>query len=300
MTNTRFSRAEKGHSYEAVYADHVLERRDLVGSGALIRVDQAAKKVVNPLIPDLVIGVGTRGKGGYEADLGRGRFRGKLGPNQTILIPPDACAVIDCEGPHSFIGWSMSYFALLELATEELDLPRDGDFGRLHAEPLAEGLAAPLISALWTANGPGGSGGTLFNQSAIITLLGLLRAASRKAPKPKAKLAPWQLKRTLERMESGFAQDLSLETLAREVRLSPFHFLRSFKEDVGRSPHQHLVRVRIERAKSLLEATDLAITEVAARVGYSDPGQLTRLFRREVHCTPREYRKQAANPGGSD
>ena len=278
-------------SYHTVYADRVLERRDLAAAGVMIAVDQSAQRIVNPPVPDLVIGVGTRGAGRFEADLGRGRFKGRLGPDQTILIPPGTTASLVCEGPHSFVGWSMPYAELLELTTAELGLPGDGDFGRLHAGPVDETLAAPIVKALWAANAEESAGG-LFNQSAIIALAGMLAQASRVPAEARAKLAPWQLKRAIERIETGYAEDISLRALAAEVRLSPFHFLRGFRHDAGCPPHAYLLRVRIERAKALLETSDLTVTEIAARVGYAEPGQLTRIFRRETHCTPREYRKR--------
>ena len=278
-------------SYHTVYADRVLERRDLAAAGVMIAVDQSAQRIVNPPVPDLVIGVGTRGAGRFEADLGRGRFKGRLGPDQTILIPPGTTASLVCEGPHSFVGWSMSYAELLELTTQELGLPNDGDFGRLHAGPVDEMLAAPIVKALWAANSEDVASG-LFNQSAVIALAGMLTQASRVPLAARTKLAPWQLKRAIERIESGYAEDISLNALAAEVRLSPFHFLRAFRHDAGCPPHTYLLRVRVERAKSLLETSDLTVTEIAARVGYAEPGQLTRIFRREARCTPREYRKR--------
>ena len=278
-------------SYPTVYAERLQERRDLAGAGIMIAVDQSAQRVANPPVPDLVLGVGTRGAGRYEADLGQGRFKGRLGLDQTILIPPGTTASLVCDGPHAFVGWSMPYAELLELTTHELGLPDDGDFGRLHAGPVDETLAAPIVKALWAANAVSPAGG-LFNQSAIIALAGMLAQASRAPVEARTKLAPWQLKRARERIETGYAEDISLRALAQEVRLSPFHFLRGFRHDMGLPPHAYLLQVRIERAKALLQGADLTVTQIAAQVGYAEPGQLTRLFRREVKCTPREYRRR--------
>ncbi|MFX8016085.1 helix-turn-helix transcriptional regulator, partial [Acinetobacter baumannii] len=56
--------------------------------------------------------------------------------------------------------------------------------------------------------------------------------------------------------------------------------------------HRFLVKLRIDKARELLESTDLPIIEIAAQVGYDDPSYLARLFRREVGVTPAAYRRE--------
>jgi AraC family transcriptional regulator len=106
-------------------------------------------------------------------------------------------------------------------------------------------------------------------------------------------LAPWQQKRTIEVLQSRYADDLSIADLAAEARLSPFHFIRSFKRSVGVPPHQYLTKIRLERACVLLETTNLAITDVAFETGYQSPAHFARLFRRHYGLTPTAYRRKA-------
>jgi AraC-like DNA-binding protein len=105
-------------------------------------------------------------------------------------------------------------------------------------------------------------------------------------------LAPWQLRRTLDRLTSNLAAEPTLGTLAAEVGLSPFHFARAFKVTTGLPPHRKLVELRLTKARELLEATDLSITEISAAVGYDDPGYLARLFRKHIGMTPAAYRRE--------
>jgi AraC-like DNA-binding protein len=105
-------------------------------------------------------------------------------------------------------------------------------------------------------------------------------------------LAPWQVNRIVDLLQSDLAHDFTLQTLASEVRLSSFHFARSFKQATGLPPHRFLIQLRIEKAKELLEHTALSITEIAAHIGYDDPGYFSRLFLKEVGVAPSRYRRE--------
>lgn len=107
-----------------------------------------------------------------------------------------------------------------------------------------------------------------------------------------SRLAGWQLRRVTDLLQGSLASDLPLADLAAEVRLSPFHFARCFKATTGQAPHRFLISLRLERARELLEHTDLAISDVAAQIGYDDPSYFARLFRGEVGVSPLRYRQK--------
>jgi AraC family transcriptional regulator len=108
-------------------------------------------------------------------------------------------------------------------------------------------------------------------------------------------LAPYRLKRVLERIESGLADRLSLERLSAEAGLNATHFSRAFKQSFGVPPHRHLVRRRLERARDLLASTNLSILQVALEVGYGSHSHFTTAFRKSTGLTPREFRSRTRN-----
>ena len=81
--------------------------------------------------------------------------------------------------------------------------------------------------------------------------------------------------------------------LARMAKLSPYHFLRSFKTVTGVTPHQWLLRARLRAAAEKLAATRTPVTEIALDVGFEDLSNFTRTFRAEFGASPREYRQAA-------
>lgn len=117
-----------------------------------------------------------------------------------------------------------------------------------------------------------------------------------RAPNPAARrdnaLQAYKLRRVLEAMNTGLAQDFSLATLAELAELSEYHFSRLFKRATGLSPSRYFIRLRMARARQLLLDTQLSIIEVGLEVGYSSPSHFSQVFRREVGVTPSAWREQ--------
>src|SRR5690606_4443003 len=109
-------------------------------------------------------------------------------------------------------------------------------------------------------------------------------------------LAPWAERRCLELLRERLSEDISLDELAAEARLSPFHFARMFKQSVGVPPRVYLTRLRMEKASELLEQTDLTVTEIAQEVGHSSNQVLARVFVKHRHMSPSDYRRVARDP----
>ena len=103
-------------------------------------------------------------------------------------------------------------------------------------------------------------------------------------------LAPHKLQQVLCFIEERITQPIGIRDLASEVRMSQFHFARMFKEAMGDPPHEYITRMRMERAKHLLRASDLPLREVATSVGYQTQAHFTGVFHKRVGMTPRTFR----------
>jgi AraC-like DNA-binding protein len=107
---------------------------------------------------------------------------------------------------------------------------------------------------------------------------------------PQSGLPVYKLRRIADFIRARIDQPIHLEQLAAAAALSPFHFHRAFKRSTGMTPHQYIVHVRMERAKSLLSGSDTPLAEVAVQVGFADQSHFTAAFRRATAMTPRSYR----------
>ena len=92
-------------------------------------------------------------------------------------------------------------------------------------------------------------------------------------------------------IDSNYAERIDAGEIADEACYSKFHFIRTFKSIYGRTPHQYLTHVRIERAKELLEQ-EVSVTEACFAVGFDSLGSFTSLFKRRAGVTPSEYQRQ--------
>jgi AraC family transcriptional regulator len=107
-------------------------------------------------------------------------------------------------------------------------------------------------------------------------------------------LTPRQLSRVEDYVRANISKEVSLAGLANLVGLSRYHFSRAFKKSTGLAPYQFVIAKRVECAKELLSKRQLSILEVATAVGFNNPLQLNRAFRRLVGSAPSAFRQRNA------
>ena len=117
-----------------------------------------------------------------------------------------------------------------------------------------------------------------------------LEPASTSLPPVRGALDARRLERVMEFIDAHISEDLTIDTLADEVYLSPFHFARAFKAATGSAPHRYITDRRIERAKALIAEGRLPLADIAYICGFSSQAHLTRWFKRIVGATPGAYR----------
>lgn len=87
-------------------------------------------------------------------------------------------------------------------------------------------------------------------------------------------------------------QEIGLDELAGIVNLGRFHFCTAFRKATGETPHNWLVRLRIDKARQLLAVPQLPVTEIALAVGYQTPSSFAAAFRKVAGVSPSEYRRR--------
>jgi AraC family transcriptional regulator len=173
-----------------------------------------------------------------------------LDPNFTMRVLEE----LDCKPTsppkHHFRPSDTAMRRIMILLAEELGT--SGQSGRLYAESLANIVAVRFLQ------GEYGSG---FPESSRVSAL-----------------PPKVLRRVQERMETELHLDLSLSTFAAEAGYSRTHFLRMFHAAMGMNPHQYLVRLRIDRAKTLLAKSGNNLIDIASACGFSSQSHMTMVF----------------------
>lgn len=103
--------------------------------------------------------------------------------------------------------------------------------------------------------------------------------------------AEQKVARAIGLMRGCLNQSLAVNQLARMANISPSHFFAVFKKQTGFAPLDYFIRLRMQRACELLDATELAVKEVANELGYEDPYYFSRLFKSVSQVAPTEYRR---------
>lgn len=102
-----------------------------------------------------------------------------------------------------------------------------------------------------------------------------------------------RMQKVIDHIRSNLHEDISRDRMAAMCRLSPSYFSTLFRETIGCSFARYVNELRIERARDLLETSELTIAEIAEQVGYSDHSYFCHVFREATQMAPTQYRLNA-------
>src|SRR3954467_13488740 len=97
--------------------------------------------------------------------------------------------------------------------------------------------------------------------------------------------------RARDRMDRSYDKPLNVPALARVALTSEAHFIRTFKETFGETPHRYLQRRRLERAMALLRETERPVADICLEVGFASLGSFSRTLTRVIGMSPTAYRQ---------
>jgi len=274
--------------------------RTIKSPGGFLNMMETAMPAVemsDPAVPDLVLHYDLRGGFGVNADLGSGRFSATTRQGDFLLAAPNFNNSISVDSIHHIRSLVFPIDYWRQLVEDTPDRAFALDFGALHRGAFTSSRIRSAQGQLWRLCDEEGTPSRLLAQAAGCEILAeLCSLAGSPLTSARGGLAPWAQRRCIELMHARLSEDISLDDLAAEARLSPFHFARMFKQSVGVPPRAYLTQLRIERACELLASTDLPVTEIAQEVGYSSNQVLARVFAKHHRMSPTEYRRAVRDP----
>jgi AraC family transcriptional regulator len=154
-----------------------------------------------------------------------------------------------------------------------------------------------LMESLRADIAVGSPSGPLFGESVAIALSAHIAqrysTLTTKLERYRGGLSRPRLNRALEYINANLSDNLELSVLAEVAGLNLYHFARAFKQSTGETPHQYVLRRRIEEAKEFLRHPQASVIEASARTGFVDQSHFSKVFRRIVGIAPSEYRNSA-------
>ena len=216
------------------------------------------------------------------------------GWTETSSIP--GCATIVPAGMPT--GWLVDG----ELDVVTLSMSSDVLAGQPHAEqfnkmrfafadPLGVALTRQILSELYA---PQAEERTAY----VAAMVNALKAHILSGPPahgnpteiPVSDFSAYRLHKIMNAVLTNPAEEHSLEAMASVAGVTPSHFCRLFKKATGISPHQYVMKARLDRAQELLGASDMSIAAIADRLGFTSQSHFTRAFRQYAGQTPSGWR----------
>ena len=190
--------------------------------------------------------------------------------------------------PHLQIGISDApLMAASDGAYGEVELRPQRKFANPHLRALVAAAHAEIVA--------GYPGGRLFldsvEQAMAVALVNGYAIRHRPVQIYKGGLGAARLRRIKELICAKIEDELSLDEMAQSVGLSTAHFARMFRKSTGETPHQFVLRQRIERAKTMLRAADARVLDVAVACGFKTQQHFAQVFRDVCGTSPTAYRR---------
>src|SRR6476660_2069202 len=174
----------------------------------------------------------------------------------------------------------------------------DGAYGEVDLRPsskFAEPRLSAMVAAVHAEMVAGFPSGRLFldsvEQAMAVTLVNGHAVRHRPVQIYRGGLGSARLRRVKELVHAKMEDDLSLDELAQSVGLSTAHFARMFRKSTCHTPHQFVLRQRLERATAMLRAPDARILDVAVACGFKTQQHFAQVFRDAWGVSPTEYRQ---------
>src|SRR5258707_533437 len=174
----------------------------------------------------------------------------------------------------------------------------DGAYGEVELSPsrkFGDSRLSALVAAARAEMVAGFPSGRLFldsvEQAMAVALVNGHAVRHRPVQIYQGGLGSARLRRIRELVHAKIEDDLSLDEMAQSVGLSTAHFARMFRKSTGETPHQFVLRQRLERAKAMLRAPDARVLDVAVACGFKTQQHFAQVFRDVCRVSPTEYRQ---------
>lgn len=264
---------------------------------SMVEVTQPAGDMSYPSLPELILYQDMIGGSRVNGDNGGGSFDVTTEKGGLLIGAPNFRNRSKVDSIHRIRSFAFPLAQWQNVVEPSSDSHMALDQLDIYKETFVSQSIQSALRRLWALSEEESAASRLLAQAAGCEILAeLYRIGGAPFSSSKGGLAPWAERRSIELLRSKIDQDISLEELASEARLSPFHFARMFKRSVGVPPRVYFTQLRMEKASDLLETTDLSITEISLEVGYSSSQVFARVFLKYKRMTPTDYRRRVRNP----
>jgi AraC family transcriptional regulator len=283
------------HPLDLPMTDWVTSRQRICLEGLTIEQGVQTPHKIEAAFTHHVLGIITSEGNQQEIiRIGDQEYIGNFPKGSGFLSPVHADYFSAWKSTDTGINFIFDPISIAQIAEHDLGFRQN--HVELLSTPFVQDAQVSIIANLFQQEmQTGGMGGQLYAESLCnILIVHLLRHYCAFSPVLEApsNLSSSQLNQVISYVETHLSQNIPLSCLAQIARMSKYHFSRSFKKSTGITPHQYILRRRVERAKQLLQQSPASVLDVALACGFAHPGHLSRHFKRLVGMTPKKFQQQ--------
>ena len=215
--------------------------------------------------------------------------------NISVMLPVGSAVIIDCHKNHSYAvcadGWeflwmhikgsavSVFFDMLYPSGVFPINISSPGEFAAKTEELIYKTGETDMLS-------------TALLSASLHELFCALIADSIKTEQEKSRGRYSEyVERAVELIRQKFSQVITMDDIISGIPVSKFHFIRVFRRIMGTTPYNYLTNYRINSAKFLLRTTDMPVSEIADKCGFSDTSNFIVQFKKHTSQSPLRYRR---------
>ena len=215
--------------------------------------------------------------------------------NSAAMLPIGSAVIIDCHKSHSYAscadGWEFLWLHIKGSSARAffdilypggvfaVNISSPEEFAAKTEELIHKTVETDILSAA-------------ISSSRLHDLFCTLTADSIKTEQEKSRGRYSEyVERAVELIRQKYSQIITIDDIISDIPVSKFHFIRVFKRIMGTTPYNYLTNYRINSAKFLLRTTDMSVSEIADKCGFSDTSNFIAQFKKYTSQSPLCYRR---------
>lgn len=259
----------------------------------MIKVDLNDYEFVDPSLPETVLALPLSASSGnaWSWDMGEGWRQEAAMPGRMLVLPADNASRWKFVGSRQVLALAIPSRTMRQVLGSSAPCDLTDAFRPLAQQTWEDDFVQALMMRLWEGAQGGHATDRLLVDGGLVTLVSHLaqRADSALRPVKYVALPQWRLKRVIDFVDAHLHEEIDLVALAHTAGLSVRHFARTFREQMGETPHRWVMDRRMARAMALIKRNDMPLPDVAESCGFSGQSHFTKVFKQLTGTTPRRW-----------
>lgn len=262
----------------------------------MIKVDQGPHAFRDPTFPETILALPLEVESHcnvfWSMDGRRHKQRAEAG--RMLVIPADTESQWEVDGARKILVLMLPNKTVRSILGPSCPYQIGPAFSKLSLDTWEDGLIQVLMNRLWDCARGSEQADPYLSDGLLTSILSqlLINAGVDLCPNNAIALPQWRFKRVREFVQSNLDRELSLNELADAAGLSRRHFARSFRQEIGTTPHRWLMQARLHKAKQMLSETDDLLYAIAEQCGFSSQSHLITAFKQDTGMTPNRWRNK--------